>query len=54
MSGLGNLFRKKTDPKNLKKTVKIIVKVAACEQKTTSEKAKESEFLFKHQFLTLL
>ena len=37
MNGLGKPFRKKSDPKNRKKTVKVC-EIAACEQKT-SEKA---------------
>ena len=38
MNGLGKPFRKKFDPKN-RKTVKNQSEIAACEQKTTSEKA---------------
>ena len=37
MNGLGKLLRKKSDPKNRKKTVKN--QSAACEQKTTSQKS---------------
>ena len=35
---IGKRFRKESDPKNKKKTVKVS-EIAACEQKTTSEKA---------------
>ena len=38
MNGLRKLFRKKTDPKN-RKNSKNQSEIAACEQKTTSEKA---------------
>ena len=38
MNGLGKLFRKKSDPKN-RKHCKNQSEIAACEQKTTSEKA---------------
>ena len=38
MNGLGKPFRKKTDPKN-RKNCKNQSEIAACEQKTTSEKA---------------
>ena len=38
MNGLGKLFRKKSDPKN-RKNSKNESEIAACEQKTTSEKA---------------
>ena len=38
MNGLGKPFRKKSDPKNRKKS-KNQIEIAACEQKTTSEKA---------------
>ena len=38
MNGLGKAFRKKSDPKNRKYSKKQS-KIAACEQKTTSEKA---------------
>ena len=37
--GLGKRFRKKSDPKNRKNTVKIKVKLPQMKQKTTSEKA---------------
>ena len=50
MNGLGEPFRKKSHPKN-RKTVKNQSEIAACEQITTSEKAK---FLFKHRFIILL
>ena len=49
MNGLGKPFRKKSDPKN-RKNRKNQSEIATCEQKTTSE----SEFLFKHRFVTLL
>ena len=39
MNGLGKPFRKKSDPKN-RKNSKNQSEIAACEQKTTSEKAK--------------
>ena len=39
MNGLEKSFRKKTDPKNRKKNSKNQSEIAACEQKTTSEKA---------------
>ena len=39
MNGLGKPFRKKSDPKNRKKPRKNQSEIAACEQKTTSEKA---------------
>ena len=39
MNGLGKPFRKKTDPKNGKKTVKIKLKLPHVNKKTTSEKA---------------
>ena len=39
MNGLGKPFRKKSDPKNRKKNSKNQNEIAACEQKTTSEKA---------------
>ena len=38
MNGLGKTFRKKSDPKN-RKNSKNRSEIAACEQKTTSEKA---------------
>ena len=38
MNGLGKPFRKKSDPKN-RKNCKNQSEIAACEQKTTSEKA---------------
>ena len=38
MNGLGKPFRKKSDPKN-RKHCKNQSEIAACEQKTTSEKA---------------
>ena len=38
MNGLGNSFRKKSDPK-FEKTIKIKIEIAGCEQKTTSENA---------------
>ena len=38
MNGLGKTFRKKSDPKN-RKISKNQSEIAACEQKTTSEKA---------------
>ena len=38
MNGLGKPFRKKSDPKN-RKNSKNQSEIAACEQKTTSEKA---------------
>ena len=50
MNGLEKPFRKKSDPKNRKKS-KNQSEIAACEQKTTSEKA---NFLFKHRFLSTL
>ena len=34
-----NHLEKKSDPKNRKKTVKIKSEIAACEQKTTTDKA---------------
>ena len=40
MNGLDKPFRKKSNPKNRKKTSKNQSEIAACEQKTTSEKAK--------------
>ena len=40
MNRLEKPFRKKSDPKKIEKTVKIKSEIAACEQKTTSEKAK--------------
>ena len=42
---------KKSDPKNLKKTVKIKVKLPHVNIKNHR---RESEFLFKHRLLTLL
>ena len=39
MNGLGKPYRKKFDPKNRKKNSKNQSEIAACEQKTTSEKA---------------
>ena len=39
MNGLEKPFRKKSDPKNRKKTVKNQSEIAACEQKTTTDKA---------------
>ena len=39
MNGLGKAFRKKSDPKN-RKNSKNQSEIAACEQKTTSEKWK--------------
>ena len=39
MNGLGKTLRKKSDPKN-RKTVNNQSEIAACPQKTTSEKAK--------------
>ena len=39
MNGLGKPFRKKSNPKN-RKNCKNQSEIAACEQKTTSEKAK--------------
>ena len=39
MNGLGKPFRRKSDPKNRKKNSKNQSEIAACEQKTTSEKA---------------
>ena len=38
MNGLGKLFRKKSDPKN-RKNSKNQSEIAACEQKTTTDKA---------------
>ena len=38
MNGLGKLFRNKSDPKNRKKNSKNQSEIAACEQKTTTEK----------------
>ena len=38
MNGLGKSFRKKSDPKN-RKNSKNQSEIAACEQKTTNEKA---------------
>ena len=49
MNGLEKPFRKKADPK-IENSSKSHSEIPACEQKTTSEKAK---FLFKHRFLTL-
>ena len=40
MNGLRKPFRKKTDPKNRKRNSKNQSEIAACEQKTTSQKAK--------------
>ena len=37
LNGLGKLFRKKSDPKN-RKNIKNQSEIAACEQKTTTEK----------------
>ena len=48
-NGSGKTFRKKSNPKN-RKTVKNQSEIAACEHKTTCEKA----IFFKHRFLTLL
>ena len=48
-NGLGKPFRKKTDPKKLKK-LKIRVKLPHVNKKPLPE----TEFLFKHRFLTLL
>ena len=45
-----NSFRKKSAPKN-RKNSKNQSEIAACEQKTITEKP---NFLFKHGFLTLL
>ena len=42
MNGLEKPFRKKSDPKKNEKTVKNQSQIAACEQKTTSEKAKKN------------
>ena len=39
MNGLGKPFTKKSGPKNRKKNSKNQSEIAACEQKTTSEKA---------------
>ena len=39
MTGLGKPFRKKSDPKNRKKNSKNQIEIAACDQKTISEKA---------------
>ena len=39
MNGLGELFRKKNRSKKLKKNSKHKSEIAACEQKTTNEKA---------------
>ena len=39
MNGLEKPFRKKSDPKKNEKTSKNQSQIAACEQKTTSEKA---------------
>ena len=39
MNGLEKPFRKKSDPKNRKKSKKNQSEIAACEQKTTSENA---------------
>ena len=44
-----NHLEEKSDPK-IQKNSKNQSEIAACEQKTTNE----SEFLFKHRFLTLL
>ena len=50
MNGLGKPFRKKSDPKNRKNT-KNQSEIAACEQKTTSEKANFcSNTVFSHYF----
>ena len=51
MNGLGKTFRKKSDPKNLKKQKKNQSEIAASEQKNHW---RENEFLSKHRFLTLL
>ena len=50
MNGLEKPFRKKSDPKN-RKNSKNQSEIAACEQKTTTDKA---NFLFKHRILTTL
>ena len=50
VNGLGKPFRKKSDPKN-RKNRKNQSEIAACEQKNHY---RETEFLFKHRFLTLL
>ena len=50
VNGLGKPFRKKSDPKN-RKNSKNQSEIAACEQKNHS---RETEFLIKHRFLTLL
>ena len=50
VNGLGKLFGKKSDPKN-RKNSKNQSEIAACEQKNHY---RETEFLFKHRFLTLL
>ena len=50
VNGLGKPFRKKSDPKN-RKNSKNQSETAACEQKNHY---RETEFLFKHRFLTLL
>ena len=39
MNGLGKQFRKKSDPKNWKKTVEIKVKLPHVNKKTTSKKS---------------
>ena len=50
MNGLGKPFRKNTIQKKIEKTVKIEVKFPHVNKKKHS---RESEFLFKHRFLSL-
>ena len=52
INGLGKPFRKKSDPKNRKKTRINQSEIAAIEHKKNHRR--ESELLFKHPFLTLL
>ena len=54
MNGLVKPFRKKSDPKN-EKNSKYQSKIAACEQKTTSEKANfcSNTVFFSHSTLNL-
>ena len=40
MNGVGKPFKKRSGPKNKKKNSKKLSVIAACEQKTTSEKDK--------------
>ena len=52
MSELGKPIRKNSDPKN-RKNSKNGSKIAACEQKTTSEKANFVQTPFSHSILKL-